>query len=54
MKSTPQTQKPPKGYKSSPEAFYAPPSGILSHRLLQKVRMMLLCYLGDVKTILKE
>ncbi len=47
-----QIQKPPTGYKNPREAFFAPPSGKSFHKSLQKVRIMLLSYLGDVKTIL--
>jgi hypothetical protein len=42
MRSPPQTQKPPEGYRNPSEALFTPPSGIYFHNSLQKDRVVLL------------
>jgi hypothetical protein len=45
MRSPPQIQKPPKGYRNPLKAFFTPPSGKFFHDFLQKVRVVLLVIL---------
>jgi hypothetical protein len=44
--SSPQAQKPPKGYKNPLKASFTPPSGKFFHDFLQKVRVVLLVNLS--------
>jgi hypothetical protein len=42
IRSPPQKQRPPKGYRNPLKAFFTPPSGQFFHDFLEKVRVVLL------------